>query len=123
MTTKNLTGFCSRCNQNVLLKREDIDVCLAMILLIFTAGIGLIIYLAIHYNKEPNYCEYCGTKITPSQFQTYQEEIQPQLQQAPQFIPVEGDEEFIGEISNYCSYCGEKLEVRIKYCPNCGSQV
>lgn len=123
MTTKNLTGFCSRCNQNVLLKREDIDVCLAIILLIFTAGIGLIIYLAIHYNKEPNYCEYCGTKITSPHIQPYQEEIQSQLQQAPQFVPFEGTEEIEGKMPKYCSYCGEKLEVGIVYCPNCGSQV
>ncbi len=124
MTTKNPTGFCPRCNQEVLLTREDIDVCLAIILLIFTAGIGLIIYLVWYYSKEENTCVHCGSKITtlkPSSPYTYQ--FQPQTQQQSYITPVDVSGETKVSGVNFCALCGEKLEFGIKFCPNCGSKI
>ncbi len=124
MTTTNPTGYCNRCNQEVLLKREEIDTCLAIVLLIFTAGIGLLIYLAIYYSKPEDRCVHCGNKITT--FQTpspYTYQPQPQIQQSAYSTPVNTSEEITGSRPNFCSLCGEKLNPGTSYCPNCGSQI
>lgn len=124
MTTINPTGYCNRCNQKVLLKREDIDTCLAIILLIFTVGIGLLIYLAIYYSKAEDRCIHCGNKITALQTPSpYTYQTQPQVQQSSYSTPVNTSEEIAGSRPNFCSLCGEKLDPGISYCPNCGSQI
>jgi len=118
MTTSSPTGFCSRCNQRVLLTRKDFDTCLAILLLIFTV-IGFFIYLAVYYKRKEDRCTHCGTEISISQSYTFQ----PQNQNHSSISPNQGN--FPGEIRgilpNYCSLCGEKLEAGIKFCPNCGS--
>ena len=124
MTTTNPTGYCPRCKQDVLLKREDIDTCLAIILLIFTAGIGLLIYLAIYYSKAEDRCIHCGAKITT--FQTpspYTYQTQPQPQPPLYSTPVNTSEEITGSRTNFCALCGEKLDPGIRFCPNCGSKI
>ena len=122
MPTVNPTGWCPRCQQNVLLKREEIDTCLAIILLIFTAGIGLIIYLAIYYSKPEDRCIHCSAKISAIQTQSPYAS-QPQIQQSPYSAPTSISEEVAGARPNFCSLCGEKLDMGIKFCPNCGSQI
>jgi len=124
MTTTNPTGYCPRCQQNVLLTREEIDTCLAIILLIFTAGIGLIIYLAIYYSKPEEYCVHCRAKVTA--FQTlspYTQQSQPQIQQTPYTTPTNTAEQVTGGRPNFCALCGEKLDMGAKFCQNCGSQI
>jgi len=124
MHTSNPTGFCPRCNQNVLLMRKDFDTCLAIMLLIFTAGIGLIIYLAVYYGRKEDRCVHCGTQISipPSQQSyTYQPRMQTQSTVSPR--PGNISEEIQGELPNFCALCGEKLEPGIKFCPNCGSKI
>lgn len=122
MPTVNPTGWCPRCQQNVLLKREEIDTCLAIILLIFTAGIGLIIYLAFYYSKAEDRCIHCGAKVTALQTQSPYA-AQPQIQQSSYSTPTNISEEITGSRPNFCSLCGEKLDMGIKFCPNCGSQI
>jgi len=124
MPTSNPTGFCPRCNQNVLLTRKDFDTCLAIILLIFTAGIGLIIYLAVYYSRKEDRCAHCGTQITISQSQksyAYQPQIETQSTLSP--TPGNISEEIKGALPNFCPLCGEKLDPRTKFCPNCGSKI
>ena len=124
MTTTNPTGYCPRCQQNVLLTREEIDTCLAIILLIFTAGIGLLIYLAIYYSKPEENCVHCGAKVTA--FQTpspYTHQSQPKIQQTPYSPPINTAEQVTGGIPNFCALCGEKLDMGAKFCQNCGSQI
>ncbi|MFX1389206.1 MAG: zinc-ribbon domain-containing protein [Promethearchaeota archaeon] len=120
MTTHNPTGWCPRCQQNVLLKREEIDACLAIILLIFTAGIGLIIYLAIYYSHPEENCIHCGTKITAIQYPT-----QPSYQSSPPQSTMQNisPEQVKGAPANFCALCGEKLDIGAKFCQNCGSQI
>ena len=124
MSTKNPTGYCPRCQQQVLLTRKDFDTCLAIVLLLFT-GIGFIIYLVYYYGKKEDRCVHCGTQITfsqtqaPTAFQT-----QPQIQQSSPSIASSESEALTGKTPIYCTYCGEKLDaVTIKFCPNCGSKV
>lgn len=109
------TGYCPSCQQNVLLIREEINIALVVLLLIFTVGIGLIIYLIIYYNKEEDKCIHCKTIVTTlnvpySQttsdisLQNYQKEIEPQ--------------------GNYCPFCGEQLRGKeSNFCSNCGSKI
>lgn len=120
MTTLNPTGWCPRCQQNVLLKREEIDTCLAIILLIFTAGIGLIIYLAIYYSKAEDRCIHCSAKITTPQTQS---PYISQTQQTSYSTSVNVSEEVTGFKPGFCALCGEKLDSGTKFCPNCGSQI
>ncbi|MHA2393974.1 MAG: zinc-ribbon domain-containing protein [Promethearchaeota archaeon] len=115
MPTSNPTGFCPRCDQQVLLTRKDFDTCLAIVLLIFT-GIGFFIYLGYYYSKKEDRCVHCGTQIEISKPQKL---IQSSLYSTPGNI----SEELKGELPNFCAFCGEKLSAGLKFCPNCGSKV
>ena len=108
MPTSNTTSFCPRCNQQVLLVRKQFDTCLAIILLIFTV-IGFFIYLAVYYSRKEEFCTHCGTQIAFSQGQV---QFQPSTPR-----------EVNAATLNYCPLCAEKLEVGIKFCPNCGSKI
>jgi hypothetical protein len=124
MTTTNPTGYCPRCQQNVLLKREEIDTCLAIVLLIFTAGIGLLIYLAIYYSRPEQHCIHCGALITTIQY-TAQQSSQPTYQQPTQTYlnAPTSPNQVTGANPNFCALCGEKLDMGAKFCQNCGSQI
>jgi len=129
MTTINPTGFCPHCKQNVLLVREKIDVGLAILLLCFTAGIGLIIYLIIYYSKAEDRCVHCGTQVFPKSTQYQQKSAltpyQPiKYQQKEKEISLMSLEESKLTKQKYCVFCGEELEnEKIKFCPNCGTKI
>ena len=123
MATKNTVGFCPRCNQQVLLTRKDIDICLAVVLLIFTAGIGLLIYLAIYYSKGEDRCMHCGTQVTRYNIQSSYIPSQNQFQTSQNSIPLEESEESLVKELKYCSFCGEKITHLDRYCQNCGGKV
>ncbi|MHA2087365.1 MAG: hypothetical protein ACW972_03750, partial [Promethearchaeota archaeon] len=53
--------YCPQCKMNVLTKKEDFRVGLAIILIIFTGGLGLLIYAAIYLDKEKNRCVHCNS--------------------------------------------------------------
>ncbi|MHA2010296.1 MAG: hypothetical protein ACXABO_20905 [Promethearchaeota archaeon] len=124
MSTKNPTGFCPRCQQQVLLTRKEFDTCLAIILLIFT-GIGFLIYLAVYYGKKEDRCVHCGTQITISQTQVPNAYQTPQeIQQSSYSVTRSESEESALTAPKFCAFCGEKLEPSsIKFCPNCGGKL
>ena len=127
MPTLNPTGYCYHCKQQVLLKREDIDICLAIILLIFTAGIGLLIYIAIYYGKEENRCVHCGSTCSQT-FEPPTSQVTPQVSPRPQYqdrsLPVQDVVENKTGNVNFCPFCGDSFDqVGVKFCPNCGSKV
>jgi hypothetical protein len=125
MTTLNPTGYCYHCKQQVLLKREDIDICLVLILAIFTAGIGLIVYLAYYYKKEEVHCVHCGATCSQT-FDPSESQIAPQVSNQPQarlFQEQEAVKEEKADI-NFCPFCGENFnQAGVKFCPNCGSKI
>ncbi len=132
------TGFCSNCKQNVLLVREEIDWPVAIILLCFTGGIGLIIYLIIYYSKTEDRCVHCHSHIktltapnaqlvqqkarnvqNPYHFQT-----ETQKQQKTEYKANESIEDVKTIQPNFCPFCGERLDNKdAKFCPHCGTKV
>jgi len=120
--------YCPSCKMNVLTVREDIDMCLIIILCIFTAGIGVLIYLAIYYEKEPIRCVHCKSicqpisniqndsvlSSKPSQINNYQE--------AENYIEKNAH---IDVDSKFCSNCGVKIGERegLKFCAFCGTKI
>jgi len=138
MTTRNPTGFCPNCKQNVLLVREEIDWPLAIILLCFTGGIGLIIYLIIYYNKNEERCIHCHSQITtlrapyaqPAELKAhnsqnpYHFQTETQKQQKSEYKVSESVEGVKTIQANFCPFCGERLENKdAKFCPHCGTKV
>ena len=120
--------YCPSCKMNVLTVREDIDMCLIIILCIFTAGIGVLIYLAIYYDKEPNRCVHCKSicqpisniqnnsllNSKPSQINKYQE--------AENYMEINANN---ADHSKFCSNCGVKIGERegLKFCAFCGTKL
>jgi len=111
----------------VLLAREDINLLLAIILLCFTAGIGLIIYLMIYYSQSENRCIHCGSivssqspgdipQIKSSQLQTTEVEYNQEYQN--QVVVSQEPEK-----QKYCQFCGEQLEEDAQFCQGCGAKV
>ena len=128
MSTRNRVGYCPICKQNVMLVREAINWPLSIILLIFTGGIGLIIYLAIYYNKPESRCIHCHTQILMESNKSVQSStyIQAEHQKAHHSDGNSDIKVKTNETSNqkYCSYCGEpQLNELAKFCPHCGSRV
>lgn len=133
MTTKNPVGFCPSCKEQVLLKREEMDICLLIILFIFTAGIGALIYALIHLSKPENRCIHCNSVVEsplPNQKQYSKQELVYRMNGNPynstaqvKAISVEGNVNNESEKTNYCPNCGVKLANRdnILFCPYCGS--
>lgn len=103
-------GYCPQCRQNVLMKREEINYCLAIIL--FFTGIGLLIYLIIYFSKREDKCVHCGMRCqTPNQNGqiTYQTSNVTNIQ---------------GEKAIFCPLCGSELDKRNQnFCPSCGSNI
>ncbi len=138
MATRNPTGFCPNCKQNVLLVREDINWPLAIILLIFTGGIGLIIYLIIYYSKTEDCCVHCHSQITtitapsaqPAQQiaqkdqNPYRFQTETQNQQKNEYRISESVEDVKTIQLNFCPFCGERLENKdATFCTHCGTKV
>jgi hypothetical protein len=118
----NQIGYCNHCKQNVLLKREDIDICLVIILLIFTAGIGLVIYLIIYYSKPLNRCVHCNSIVGPALSELSSSKISnPQEILDPKSFFVNSQN---NESIKFCAYCGEPIKsVSTQYCAHCGTKI
>jgi hypothetical protein len=118
----NQIGYCAHCKQNVLLKREDIDICLAIILLLFTAGIGLVIYLIIYYSKPLNRCVHCNGITGPS----LRELNSSKLSQNQEILNSNSDSlnNHNKESIRFCLYCGEPIKsANTQYCAHCGTKI
>ena len=104
-----VTGYCPKCRQNVLLTRQKMDFCIALMLLIFTAGFGLIIY---YYARDKNRCVHCGSFC---QFMIPENQVLNSETQSS---------EIRGISANFCNFCGLELENEtVKTCPNCESKI
>ncbi len=101
-------GYCSTCQQNVLLTREKMNIILAIIL--FCTCVGFVIYLIIYLSKPENRCVHCGMQITTSTISA-----QPTQQL---------DNQTQDNSGNYCPLCGVELDIKnLEFCPNCGGNL
>ena len=119
--------YCPHCKMNVLTSRENFRVGLAILLAIFTGGIGLLIYLAIYLDKPKIFCVHCRSEC---QIQQVNESVSSNYQVIDQsrqnqllVMPVEKKSN-IKDNSKFCHNCGTKLSERqAKFCPLCGSSI
>ncbi len=120
--------YCPNCKMNVLTVREDIDICLLIILAIFTACIGPLIYLAIYYDKEPNRCVHCKSICQPISNIGNDNVLgskPPQInkhQEAENYVEINAK---FADNSKFCSNCGVKIGERegLKFCAFCGTKI
>ena len=121
--------YCPKCNQKVLTKNNDFNVGLAIILLIFTGGIGLLIYVAVYLDREHKpRCIHCDSVCYEQK-----EELQPkknpyQVVSAPippQTEKVTVDPERVEEKPDFCYNCGSELDrnANTQFCALCGTSI
>lgn len=121
-----VSKYCPNCKKNVLTVREDINICLIILLGIFTAFIGPLIYLAIYYEKEPNRCAHCKSICQPISNMQNDSALKPA--QINKYQEVETNIENNGNVaadSEFCSNCGVKIGKRegLKFCAFCGTKI
>ncbi|MEJ2251117.1 MAG: hypothetical protein P8Y70_13315 [Candidatus Lokiarchaeota archaeon] len=129
MSRSSSYAYCPYCKTTQKLKREDFNVWLSIVLLIFT-GIGFFIYLIYHYTKPKDRCYFCGTIIQHPQAMLEKGEYVKYGNIASREIGTriekqkDSDEEIVqirGDTIKYCRYCGGELKEDSKFCPSCGS--
>ncbi len=118
--------YCSKCNMDVETRKEDFNIVLAVILAIFTGGLGLLIYVAIYMEKAYK-CIHCSSvckiknmrnqPVSNYQLNGYSNQTQYVIQKTAvetQVAAVRG---------KFCYNCGTELDQRetAKFCPLCGS--
>ncbi|NVM17869.1 MAG: hypothetical protein HWN80_09140 [Candidatus Lokiarchaeota archaeon] len=128
MSTKNTVGFCPYCKQNVLMVKEAVNWALVIILIIFTGGIGLIVYGIIYYNKAPSRCIHCRSQITLASTISAQSSNQIQTNTPLGYeSDNNADDSMVNNKTlqqNFCSFCGEPLlNKEAKFCAHCGTNV
>jgi len=128
MSTSNTIGYCPNCKQNVLLVREAVNWALVIILIVFTGGIGLIVYGIIYFNKAPSRCIHCRSLIVLASTSNVQSSNQSQtithLEQESHINAGDHLEDDKTLQQNYCSFCGETLLNKdAMFCAHCGTKV
>jgi len=122
------SNYCPNCNMNVLTVREDINICLIIILSIFTAGIGVLIYLAIYYEKEPNRCVHCKSICQPISNIQNEYVLNSKPSQINKYQEAENYVETNVQVAaklKFCPNCGVKIGERegLKFCAFCGTKI
>ncbi|MFX1567971.1 MAG: hypothetical protein ACFFCV_06360 [Promethearchaeota archaeon] len=121
--------YCPKCNMNVYTKKNEFNIGLAIILAIFTGGLGLLIYIAIYLDRahKPR-CIHCDS-VCYEQKENITEPISNYQVQSvahqPQTIQVIGKSEKEEEKALYCYNCGTELDrnADAKFCALCGSSI
>ena len=118
--------YCPNCKMNVYTVREDIDIGLIIILFIFTAGIGILIYLAVYYDKKVNRCIHCKSVCKPLLIEQAPEVNEQASSEVKQYKPIiKEDVKSDNQDSKFCFNCGVKLDEREgrNFCPYCGTNI
>ncbi|MHA1985550.1 MAG: hypothetical protein ACW98D_02825 [Promethearchaeota archaeon] len=118
--------YCPKCKMNVETKKEDFRVGLAIILIIFTGGLGLLIYAAIYLDKAKTRCIHCNsvcsTHLVSNQSNSNYQLVSNSNQMTSQ-KSVSQTVQLVEGTVKYCFSCGVELDQRedAKFCRFCGS--
>lgn len=120
--------YCPKCNMNVYTKKNEFNIGLAIILAIFTGGIGLLIYLAIYLDRDHKpRCIHCGSicyekKEETQEISNYQVISTSNYSQGQKLIL---ESQKLKERPKFCYNCGTELneDENAKFCALCGSAI
>ena len=121
--------YCPKCNQKVLTRNNDFNIGLAIILLIFTGGIGLLIYVAVYLDKEHKpRCIHCNSICYEQKEEFLPKENPYQLVNSsnpPQPREVIVEPQKVEEKPIFCYNCGSELDrdTDAKFCALCGTSI
>ncbi len=117
--------YCPKCKLNVETKKEDFRVGLAIILAIFTGGLGLLIYVAIYLDKPQNRCTRCNSVCSTQLINNHSnyQLISNSNQMLSQKSGVQTQTQLVAETVKYCFSCGVELDQNedAKFCRFCGT--
>ena len=120
--------YCPKCKTNVETKKEDFRVGLAIILIIFTGGLGLLIYVAIYLDKAKKVkCIHCNSictfQLVRNQSNSNYQLVSNTNQIASQKTVVQT--QLVEGTVKYCFSCGVELDSRddAKFCRFCGTNI
>ncbi|MFW9902199.1 MAG: hypothetical protein ACFFDY_13115 [Candidatus Thorarchaeota archaeon] len=120
--------YCPKCNMNVYTKKNEFNIGLAIILAIFTGGLGLLIYVAIYLDREHKpRCIHCDS-VCYEQKELEQQSSNYQLissSQQPEHLQTIKKSDHIEEKAHFCYNCGTELSQNdnAKFCALCGSSI
>ncbi len=120
--------YCPTCKMAVYTKPNQFNIGLAIILAIFTGGIGLLIYVAVYLDKSQKpRCIHCDSicyekKEETQQGSNYQLVSSPT---PPQNQKVIVESKQVEEKSEFCYNCGSELDssANAKFCALCGTSI
>jgi len=120
--------YCPKCGMNVETKKEDFRIGLAILLAIFTGGLGLLIYVAIYLDKPQNRCVHCNSvckvqvrEIYNQTYSNYQIPAYSNQNQKQQQILVQ---QVSDGTAKFCYNCGTPIrEEEAQFCAYCGSNI
>ncbi|MFX0039809.1 MAG: hypothetical protein ACFFCY_03815 [Promethearchaeota archaeon] len=120
--------YCPECKMNVYTKPNDFNIALAIILAIFTGGIGLLIYLAVYLDKEhKRRCIHCNSvcyeEKENNQLNSNYQVVGSLNQQEQQKIIIKSQK--AEEKPIFCYNCGSELDKtgNAKFCALCGTSI
>jgi len=120
--------YCPSCNMNVYTKKNEFNIGLAIILAIFTGGIGLLIYVAVYLDREHKprciHCDsVCYDQKEDSQPKSNYQVISTSYHKENQKIMVEPQQ--VDERPKFCYNCGSELDrsEKANFCALCGSSI
>lgn len=124
------TGYCDRCQREVMATRGEFNVCLMIFLTMFT-GIGGIIYLIIYFAQPEDECVICRAKVSPVPVRTTYNVYTPAQNQPPaNYRPIQNIKMQQNEPvpiqpvqKRVCPFCAAEVPTDAKYCSNCASPI
>ena len=121
--------YCPKCKMNVETKKMEFNIAIAILLAIFTGGIGLLIYVAIYLDREKRprciYCNsVCSAQLASNQSNSNYQLISNSNQMTNQKSVVQSVQLIEGPVK-YCFSCGVELDQRedAKFCRFCGTNI
>jgi hypothetical protein len=123
-------GYCPHCERVVKATRRSLDVALIILLAIFTAGIGVLIYLVVFYSRnDKNLCDECNSTLQTVP-KNYDVDSQENLAPKPNPYKIssrndssDNEEEITSKKGEYCPFCGISVDPNMNKCPNCSCKL